>query len=126
MTEMTTPARPSSSPLPPGGHAPLASGPGAESRRPVTLDELRRLSGGAVPLSPDEVPPDRTAEALAFNGVVARFREQVVLARNLVILGRGVPEHLGLELRALAEALPGERARATGPALTGHLDPPRR
>lgn len=83
----------------------------------MTLDELRRLALGVEPLAFHEAPPGLEAEVAAFNGVVGRFRELVATARNRVVLGQPVPPELGLEIRALSDALPEERRRRglTGP-----------
>jgi hypothetical protein len=78
----------------------------------VTLDELRRLAFGVEPIAFHEAPPGSEPRVVAFNGVVSRFRELVVAARNQVVLGRPIPPHMGLEIRALSEALPEERRRA--------------
>jgi hypothetical protein len=77
----------------------------------VTLEELRRLALGVEPLAFHEAPPGLESEVAAFNGVVGRFRELVVAARNRVVLGQPVPPELGLEIRALSDALPEERRR---------------
>ena len=81
----------------------------------MTLDELRRLTFGVQPIASHEAPLGREADVAAFNGVVSRFRELVVAARNQVVLGRPVPQELGLEIRALAQALPEERERTADP-----------
>lgn len=97
----------------------------------MTLEELRRLTFGVEPIGFDEAPPGRETEVAAFNGVVSRFRELVVSARNQVVLGRAIPPELGVELRALSEALPAERERAGLPRpggaaarRDGPLEPP--
>jgi len=112
------PPRPdhATSPLPPGGHALLASGAEAASAddQALALAELRRLAGEVTPIAAEEAPPGRGAEVATFNGAVASFRELLVTARNQVVLGRPLPGGLELELRTLSEALPGERRRAIG------------
>lgn len=112
------PARPHTSPVPPppGGHAPLAAGAGAAfaEEQAVALAELRRLASGVAPIETEEGPPEHRTDVAAFNGAVARFRELLVTARNQVVLGRPLPHGLEVELRALSEALPGERRRALG------------
>lgn len=96
----------------------------------MTLEELRRLAFGVEPIAFDEAPPGRETEVAAFNGVVSRFRELVVSARNQVVLGKAVPPEVGLEIRALSEALPAERERAGLPRPDGEAarrdgaDPP--
>jgi hypothetical protein len=79
----------------------------------VTLDELRRLTLGVEPIAFDEAPQGSEPRVVAFNGVVSRFRELVVAARNQMVQGRPVPPELGVEIRALSDALPEERRRAT-------------
>lgn len=89
-------------------HHPLGEGS-------LSLAELRALAGRVAHLPAEEVPPGHEAAAHSFNGVVSRFRELVVAARNQLVLGRPVPSDLGTELRALADALPGERHRVARP-----------
>jgi hypothetical protein len=108
-------------PHPPGATAPSASGAGAAlvDAEAVALAELRRLAGSVAPIDLGEAPPGREVEVATFNGAVGRFRELLVTARNQVVLGRPLPAGLELELRALSEALPGERRRAAGPVAGG-------
>jgi len=113
------PETPSPRPPLPGATAPRA--PREAAAHPpcgdaaLSIAELRVLAGQVDHLPPEEVPPGHEAAARAFNGVVSRFRELVVAARNQLVLGRPVPADLGVELRALADALPGERRRAAVP-----------
>lgn len=81
----------------------------------MAIDELRRLATAVAPIAPDEVLEGFQAQAATFNGVVARFRELVVTARNRMVQGHPIPWELGVELRALSEALPEERRRAARP-----------
>ena len=80
----------------------------------MRLDELRRIAAGVHPIPSDDALPGFEPQVLAFNGVVSRFREQLVAARNHLVRGHEVPSGLALELRTLAEALRDERERACG------------
>jgi hypothetical protein len=80
----------------------------------MRLDELRRIAAGVHPIPSDDAPPGFEPDVLAFNGVVSRFREQLVAARNYLVRGHDVPSSLALELRMMAEALRDERERACG------------
>jgi hypothetical protein len=79
----------------------------------VTLDELRHLAFTVEPIALQEATAGARDHAEAFNGLVRRFRELVVRARNVLVLGREVHPELAVEIRTLAEALPAERQRAS-------------
>ena len=81
----------------------------------MTIEELRILAGDVEPLPMEALPAAVIGSALAFNGLVSRFRELVVRARNGLVLERGVPPEIESELLALARSLPGERLRAGAP-----------
>jgi hypothetical protein len=78
----------------------------------VTLDELRRLAFAIEPISMHETVREARNDVEAFNGLVSRYRELVVRARNVIVRGQPVEPGLAGEIRTLAEALPAERQRA--------------
>ena len=79
----------------------------------VTLDELRNLAFSIEPISLHETVPEARRDVETFNGLVSKYRELVVRARNVLVLGRPVEPDLAGEIRMLAEALPAERQRAS-------------
>jgi hypothetical protein len=82
----------------------------------VNLDELRRLAFAIEPISIQETTPEMRRDVESFNDLVSKFRELVVRARNVLVLGHPVEPELAGEIRMLAEALPAERQRAAWPS----------
>ena len=79
----------------------------------MTLDELRHLAFSIEPISLHETAPEARRDVETFNGLVSKYRELVVRARNVLVLGQPVEAGLAGEIRTLAEALPAERQRAS-------------
>jgi len=82
----------------------------------MNVAELGDLAGAAKPLSVFAVADDARDRVVAYNDLVFRFRERVVRARNILVLGRRLEPELVQELQLLASELPALLRRAEAAA----------